>query len=352
MKKILMAGLAAFSIAAFSTAAQAVPVSEMDLDISGLAQFNYSWSEQNGRNDQLDTQRLRLIFSAQPAENVSVYAQLEGTDNTSNGANGAAGSRNAISDGVADSRVVDLYADISYLDWMTLRVGQFALPNSYELNTPEFDLETINYTQGIGTFGVRDRGFMAMGEPTTQFGWAAWITNGSSSNAAGQSMTAITGASNDNDDKSQYGVQFDYSPTESLGLKIWGMTEDETLTSPDVDAYGFVLDWVYSGFHLFGEYNLASVTMQNTAGVTTSDDDLSQAYIHLSYLIPQTDLQAVVRYDWAQDEDNVTNTEGDNEITTVGINWNFEKNARLQTMYEFVDGDDNNNLDMQLSISF
>lgn len=345
MKKILMAGLAALSIAGFSTAAQAVPVSEMDLDISGLAQFNYSWSEQNGRDDQLDTQRLRLMFSAMPAEEISVYAALEGTDNMS-GSAGAAGGRNAVNDGAADSRVVDLYADLSYLDWMTLRVGQFALPNSYELNTPEFDLETINYTQGVGAFGVRDRGFMAMGEPVPQFAWAAWITNGQGTNSQ-----AITGASNDTDDKSAFGVQFDYSPVESLGLKLWGLMEEDSLTTDDIDAFGIGADWVYMGFHLFGEYNIASVS-NDTAGVTTTDDDHTNAYIHASYLIPQTDLQIVARYDWYEMEDNLANTEQDREITTMGFNWNFEKNARLQTMYEFVDGDDNNNLDMQLSISF
>jgi len=320
----------AAAIAGFSTMTKAAPVSDMDLDISGLGQISYSWSE-NTNNDGLDIARLRLNFAAKPAEHVAFKAQIEGGDNTSPMAFGLTGM-----DGTADSRIVDMYVDLTYLEGISARIGQFALPNSYELNTNEFDLETINYSIGAGMFGVRDRGIMLFGKPIPEFGWSAWGANGEG---------AITGASNNTDDAAIYGLQADWNPMQNLGFKLWGMMQQDSVVNDKLDAIGLGVNYTYEGFHLFGEYNTA--TDEAAAG----DIDTDEWFINGSYKIPETNVQVVLKYDDLQ-QDQAGVSLADVQILTAGVNWNFEKNARVQLTREFVDGDNNDNTDLLLSVRF
>lgn len=360
MKKLIATGLAAALIAGISTISQATPVGEMDIDISGIGQMTYSWSQQNTVNDELDLTRLRLNVNAQPAENVSFISQFELTNNISNGTAagpnlqnaGAAGNNiptdpnnAALADGTSDSRIIDMYIDLTYLEWMTARIGQFANPVSYELNTKEYELETINYSMGVGIFGVRDRGIMVFGQPIPEFGWNLWGLNGNG---------AITGANNDTDDQATYGLQFDWNPLENLNFKLSGQFQEETAATADMDAFGIGFNYSYAGFHLFGEYNDADVEMGT--GATAYEADITEWFINASYVIPETTLQLVLRYD-KMDLDSRTGAAAavndvDTNITTAGFNWDFEKNARLQVMREFVDGSDNDNFDVMLGIRF
>jgi hypothetical protein len=345
MKKLIATGLAAAFAIGMTTISMAKPVSEMDLDISGLAQFNYNWSEINLNNDELDTARLRLNFAAQPAEHVSIYAEIEGTNNTSLGAWGDNYTRFSGlaapggTDGVADSRIVDMYTDLTYIPEVSARIGQFALPISYELNTDEYDLETINYSMGVGVFGIRDRGIMLFGQPIPEFGWAVFGMNGNG---------AITGATNDGDDQSNYGLKLDWNPLENLNFKAWGMFAEETAASAEIDAFGLGFNYTYLGFRLMGEYNDAS------ADVAAVETDITEWLIHASYVIPETDLQLVLRYD-KLDEDTANVNMTDVHITTAGFNWDFEKNATVQLMHEFVGGTgvgENDRTDLMLGIRF
>lgn len=385
MKKFILTGIAALTIAGFSTVTKAAPVGDMDVDISGLAQISASFTEQNANigsgNDTIDINRLRINLSAMPAEKIKLYAALEGTSNISGTAKGAAGAPNVMydtpnevptdndiadtllnMDGVADSRLVDLYADISYVDWVSLRVGQFPLPISYELNTPEFDLETINYTMAAGIFGKRDRGFVLSGSPVPDvLKLSLAVTNGNG---------AITGASNDDDDLSNFALQVDWKIIPGLSGKLWGAWAQDSIqtngiavvnSNNDTDAFGLGVDYKYEGFHLSAEYNDASIKVNPaTLAANTSDDqDITEWNLTLGYTIPETGVQLVARYDTLDFDDTTvagavkTNTQiVDTDVITAGVNWNFEKNAKLQIMREFVEGSDNDNLDILLSLKF
>jgi len=349
MKKFFATGLAAALIAGMVSFAQAKPVSEMDVDITGLAQISAEWGEldanlQADQDDDIDTARLRLNVGAMPAENVSFNGELEITDNQQGG----------------DNRIVEAYVDLTYLDWMTARIGQFALPNSYELNTPEYELETIDYSLGFAAhnangsnyFSGRDRGIMLFGDPIPEFGWNVLVINGSG---------ATEGANDDTDDQMMYGLQLDWNPVidmdgHNLSFKLWGIMQQDGISdttgtaTPDIDIFGLGLNYTYAGFHLFGEYNMADM---DTAAAKNEADEW---YLNASYKIPETDLQLVLRYDALETETNNATTLDQDEIT-VGMNWDFEKNARLQMMYTINDYntvgvDEPNQFDMLLSVRF
>lgn len=354
MRKVLFLCFV-LSLVIIGKTASAAPLKDSNIDFKGLAQFIYSWDEDNG-NDQFDNARLEVNLTAKPNEHITVFTSLDFSGNTSVMYSddpfapvfykGNVGSRHAFMDGSADDTIVDMFADISYIDNLTFRVGQFPLPISYELNTPAFDLETIQYNQGIGTFGLRDRGLIAFGDPSDKISVAGWITNGAG---------AITGATNDtNDDRSSYGLQLDVFPVDYFSVKIWGMWGDQnaawTGVETDQDAYGLGLDYAAHGFHFFTEYNYME---KDTGTTSTSKYKYRQWYAHASQKIPNTNLQAVVRYDSFRYTTSAiaSNPAWYGKITTAGVNWEFEKNAKLQLMHEFITGPFDAT-DLQLSVKF
>lgn len=361
-RSIFIITLAAFLIG-ISSMANAVKMSDMQVDASILAQFGYKWSEENGSDDQLDTNRFRIRLRAMPTEGIMLFTQLEGTDNLSPMAAGSNVPSNAklpFNDGVGnDSRIVDLYAVITYWEWATFIIGQSPSPVTYELNTDEFDLETIDYSQFVG-IANRDRALAAAFRLSPEVGLSVWRLNGTG---------AITGAYNDIDDRGVYGFNLDWNaPVEGkLNLKVFGnfgSTSDPALdaqyfggrkTEINVDAWGFGTDYRTGPFHLMGEYVQGKIDIFNEQdSVDLGSDKTKTWYLHGAYEIPESDLQLVLRYDTYDPDTGTANDERD--ITTLGMNYNFHKNARLQLMHEFMDGPnpdpDDNNTEIQLSVRY
>lgn len=363
MKKALFTFFAAVLMVGIATIAQAKPISEMNVDISGLGQFGYAWSEAGAFDNGFDTNRLRIKINAQPEEHIAFYTALEGTDNISGGAFGSNVPSNAnIADMAADSRLIDMKVTLTYWPWVTILAGQMPTPVSYELNTDEYDLETINYSQFIG-IANRDRGVGFLFPLHPEVKVATWILNGTGS---------ITGGNTDMDDRSNYGALISYTPMETLNVKgflnLAQMADDTNVIAPtggqlvelDADAWGLGADYKWCGFHFMGEYVKTKLKLTNEASgarIAFANGSLSPAteewYLHGSYLIPKTDLQLVARYDKYDPDTTGAATSDDTKITTAGLNWNFEKNSRLQIMREFKSGfvkDDD--LDVQLSVRF
>ncbi len=368
MKKTLILFAIMFSFILFAAIhAQAKPLKESDVDFSGMAQFIYGWDDENS-NDQMDIPRLMVYLKAQPAEKVSIHASLDFSGNNSNGMvsnTQPAGARNAVMDGTADDLIVDLYADLNYLNKVTVRVGQFPLPVSYELNTPEYDLETIQYSQGVGTFGKRDRGFVIFGDPTPTWSVSGWLVNGDG---------AITGATDSGstdqmkNERTDYGVQLDVFPVDFFSIKLWGGHNDSsdnglwTGTKASGSSFGFGMDYAENRFHAFGEYSNNDTDFGNTYKTRYRD-----WFIHASYLLPDSNVQPVLRYDvykifnndapWHAVDDyectlRTTGYDCTRKITTLGLNWNFAQNAKFQIMRDFVKGPRNDKVDAQLTVRF
>ncbi|MFA6450061.1 MAG: hypothetical protein WCX65_11355 [bacterium] len=338
MKNALLSCFLGALILVFSAVTtQATPMKDSDVDFSGLAQFIYSWDQDNG-DDQLDITRLQVNLSAKPADKVRVFATFDFSGNGSSVLSGAPipGARYSLMDGTADGNVVDAYADLSYIKNVTFRVGQFPLPISYELNTAPYDLETVQYNQGVGMFGIRDRGIIIFGDPSPKVSVSGWLVNGAG---------AISGATNDTNDKNDYGLQLDLFPVDFFSVKLWGTWSDQTET----EAHGAGLDYAERGLHLFGEFNQANETNCGVFGGFIVDCDYRQWYVNASQRIPHTEVQAVARYDFFKF--TIPAGSATRKITTFGFNWDFEKNAKLQVMKNFLKGD-NDSLDVQLSTRF
>jgi len=349
MKKFLAGMTMAAAVVMTGASVKAVPLDQAKLDISGIAQIGYAWSEQLGFDDELDTNRLRLRLKAQPAEHIAFVSQLELTNNVSSAyapggtstAFGANVPANAVlNDGFgADSRIVDLYMVLTYLDWATILVGQMPTPVSYELNTDEYSLETINYSQFVG-IANRDRGIGVVAPLTDRTQLITWLLNG---------VGGISGVTNDVDDRDNYGVMLNFNAMERLNVKAFGnfgnyLDLPGNLGQPatdkaemDVDAWGGGFNYSLKGFHMFSEFVQARISMDNeTTSTRLGSQETREWFVNGSYVFPDTNLQLVLRYD-RYDPDTDTDSD-ESKITTVGLNWDFEKNARVQLMREFKSG--------------
>jgi len=357
MKKLFCTMLVSAFIVGTAGMANAAKLAESDLSITGVAQLGLAWSQKNGADDGMNLDRLRIKLGAPINDKIDFAAELEAADNMAAGsAFGDNTPANAsLQDMGSDSRVVDMYLVFKYLDWATIAAGQLATPISYELQTDVYSLETINYSQVVG-IANRDRG-VGINIPFKNVNarLAAWVLNDTG---------GINGAIDDIDDRSNYGAMFEMTPVEPLSFKVFanmGQVADDAglitgstagnLTEMDVDAFGAGMNYTSGPVHLFGEYVQAKIKVTDEVlSARLSSSKTREWFVHGSYKIPNTDLQLVARYDKYDPNTAVTND--DMKITTLGVNWDFDKDARLQIMREFNKGADNDDLDVQLSVRF
>jgi len=187
VKALMVVGMsAALTTSAFAkTASIKVSDNEMKLDISGFVQLmavapqtpinmaktpsgivnvgigDYALNA-NG-NSTFAVNRAQVSFAAQPADKIAIKTSVELGKNF-NAAN--------------DSRIVDAMVDLSYLDGVTLRVGQFALPIGVELEKSPYDLDFINYTLLTTLYAQRNRGAEIYGDIVESVSYDLGFSNG------------------------------------------------------------------------------------------------------------------------------------------------------------------------------
>jgi len=358
MKKVLFTALATALIAGSVSVAQAKKVEDLSFDITGLAQLGYTAAQSAAvpNNDGFTANRLRLKLGAQPADKVAFNASIELAPSGFGGNGTGLFPAN-------DSKIVDAFVTLKYLDWATIKVGQMPSPVSYELGADEYSLETINYSQLVGNMVNRDRGAAIIIPVTDAVGVAGWILNG---------VGSIDGAQSAKDDSPALGAMINVKPVKDLSFKLWGnmnkISNDGaalnalpglagTFTAGrksevKATAIGLGGDYKIAGFHFMGEYAAATLKAKDTVGAIGQMKQ-REYYLHASYEIPQSNVQLVARYDkWDPDK----TVKGDEtKITTVGFNWNFEKDVRLQVMQELrseTPSVKNNDTMIQLGVRF
>jgi len=331
MKKALLTVLGAALIAGTVTTAQAKKVEDLNVDISGTAQIGYTIQKNPAAAvampDGFDVNRLRLKLAAQPADKIKFNGQVELSNNANFGYDNFNTSLGAV--GGVDSRIVDAAVTIDYLKWVSFKVGQLAVPYSYELNEDEYGLETINYTQLVGPLAGRDIGAAAIIPFTDTVKGIAWVRNG-----AGTVGGELVGG--ENNDSKNYGAMLSVDPIKDLNLKAFGdMGKSSLPAAATVDKntlMGIGADYKIYGWHFRSEI-LQNSKKSSLAGVTTKVKTRDM-YIQASVKIPESAFQLVARYDKFT-PDTKAAVKNDTKTTTLGVNWDFEKDARLQLNHEF-----------------
>jgi len=339
------------------------------IDISGTAQVLFTKSELDSIDKQFDFHRARLGIGGKLNDNVSFFTEFEMTGNISPqtawtakpdnrinlpptpSSSVAAGARYAQKDMGTDGRLTEGYIELKYFKKLKLIVGQMARGSCFELNTPVNQLETIHYSTNVGQFGKYTRGFRIIGSPFSFLKIAVGIDD----NAGG-----ITGAIDSSDSKLSAGVKFLIIPWKNhWQIKLCTRRVSETPTSPDGNCLIGGTIFKYAGFHFMGEIFNLHANPINTGINKEIKGDLTSWFLHASYIIPGINLQLVTRYNYFEKrlKGRLTNdlkhaSNYNMEILTTGVNWLFSDHARLQIMFDRVDGQDNNSIDAQLEVSF
>jgi hypothetical protein len=370
MKKI---SILLFAMVVLAFEVQAVQFKQMSIhktlefNISGTLQSIFTKSEIDILDDDFDIHRFRLNLSGKMDDNVSFYGEFEVGSNMSEtlwtalpasrmkilvlDEKIAAGARYAQKDFGADSRLVQAYVDLKYFKKFKLRIGQVPRGSSYELNTPVNKLETINYSTSVGQFGKFVRGFQLRFAPCNFLKIGLGIDD---------SVGGISGGTNQPKAKISAGGKIVFIPWKKhLQLKFCGRHVAETLEMPDANAGIVGADFKYKGFHFQGEAYFLHVNPVNKGTKKGLKGNICSWYAHASYMIPTTNIQIVSRYNFFEKRMRDRKTDilkaPKNyymEIITAGVNWSFSPCSRLQVMYDVVDGDDNDSLDVQLELSF
>jgi len=342
----------------------------LKFDISGTLQTIVTKSEIEQLDEDIDIHRFRLNFKGKLNDNISFYSEFEMGANISPNTlwaatpattmkildstvdtEIAAGSRYAQKDMGADSQLVQAYVDLKYFKKVTLRIGQIARGSSYELNTPVNKLETINYSTSVGQFGKFVRGFQLKMAPFKFIKIGICIDD---------SVGGITGGTNEPKAKLSAGGKIVFIPWKKhFSIKLLTRHVSQTKNMPDANAAIVGADLKYKGFHFQGEMYHLHVNPVNTGTKSALKGNICSWFVHASYIIPKTKVQLVSRYNYF--EKRIRDRKTDilkapanyyMEIITAGVNWNFSPYSRLQVMYDVVDGDDNDSLDIQLELNF
>jgi len=360
-----------FFLISYTHAVQLKQINVNRFDISGTLQTIVTKSEIDILDEDVDIHRFRLNLNGELNENVSFYSEFEigGNmspdslwqatpasrmrilDETQGDSEMPAGARYAQKDFGSDSQIVQAYVDLKYFKKIKLRIGQMPRGSSYELNTPVNKLETINYSTTVGQFGKFVRGVQLKIAPLKFLRIGIGIDD---------SVGGITGGINKPKAKFSTGGKVVIIPwPKHLSLMLCARHVSETNDMPDANAGIIGADFKFKGFHFQGQAYHLHVNPVNTGKQKGLKGNICSWYLHTSYIIPKTKLQIVSRYNYF--EKRIRDRKTDNlkapanyhmEIITAGVNWIFSPYSRLQVMYDIVDGDDNDSLDIQLELSF
>lgn len=323
LKGLMVVAMAAvIATPAFAkTASIKVADKEMKLDISGFTQLLYVSAEAPlnvtnssigsyalSTNDTFSLNRLQLNFAAQPSDKITVKSVVELGRNFS---------------AANESRIVDAIVDLGYIPGVTLRVGQFALPIGLEIEKSPYDLDFINYTLLSNLAAQRNRGVMIYGDIVESVSFDLGVANGTADGT-------ITGASNQtlSDGKQIFG-RMSFVPVQNWTIALFGDYEKYNVAAAAKQKntlFGIGSAYSYLGWGFEGAYAAVKATTGGVTGVKMTD-----MYGVVTYKIPETDLQLVARYEQAKDK--LANAKA--KVLTAGLNWNFDKNARLQLQREF-----------------
>jgi phosphate-selective porin OprO/OprP len=279
---------------------EVLPVlSEKLLKLSGYSQVQYTHWE--GDSEDFRIRRARLGLKGSLLKNIDYSLQI---------------------DAVRNPVLVDARVDITLFPQAKLSFGQFKVPFSLENLTQSSALDNVDRTQtvkkicpaqDIGATG-RDIGMTLSGK----FSWIEYtfgVFNGSGINTR------------DMNDRKDVVGRLVVRPVHflSLGVSHYEGVHSLFTGGPLLNRDRTGMDVFISAGQLFlkGEYILAK-----DGGI-----DRAGWYVRGAYSFIRDKLQAVVNYD-SYDID-IDLDENRSDILTLGLNWFFSRNTKLQVNYEY-----------------
>jgi phosphate-selective porin len=285
-----------------------------------------------GTNDTFGINRLILSVAGQPADKITAKVNFAYGDS-------------------AMGVVQDAFVDLSYINNLTIRAGQFALPIGTELDANPYSAAFVNNSLLATVFAKRNRGIMAYGNLMDNVSYDLGIANG-----GGGALNGVTGNESNSDAKQFFG-RLTVEPAKDLSIALYGdfykFQPVNSVKEVKSDVIGLDASYAIAGFGFGAGYASGKVTQ--SAALNQKITDLVGS---VTYKIPETDLQLAARY-----EENKTDSklplvgEIKSKVFTAGINWDFDKNARVQLQREFwssdVTGMNKNDMTvLQLGVSF
>jgi phosphate-selective porin len=253
--------------------------------------------------------------------------------------------------GGGDAYLLDAFVSYDKHEWAKISLGSFKQPFSREVTTACHSLTTIDRSIVADQLVApqRDMGLIVMGGSSkTKFTYSAALMNGRGLGV------------NDNNSKKDIITRATYQVWDFLNIGAsfrygYPNTNDDDRTTYGVDAL-----ITYKEFSLQGEYIYDEGDYNRAAGGGCGSEPLELgekrqgAYIMATYNVNKK-LQPVFKYEFFDQDIDLAKI-GYQERMTLGINYFFHKNVRLQVNYqaniETYINQDNDALLMQVQVRF
>lgn len=293
--------------------------SSLNLKFSGFAQF--SFTGQPDTEDTFSVRRARLSLSGEPMKKLRFKIQADLT-------------RSPI--------LLDALAEITLIENLSLRVGQFLVPFSLENTTSAANLRTINRSQVVEYLAPgrdnkaagRDVGALVFGRLSV-FDYSLGLVNGSGINKK------------DNNDYKDFSGRFvaHLADNFAAGFSVYNGRQTIVGVPSNLarNKYGLEATWEYRWVHLSTEFIWAKDGQVQRHGW----------YLLAVFNLKPEKYQLVFRLDWLDLDRSLPG-----ESTTVylaGINWSWNDRSKFQANFEYhhpAAGPDSQVLLLQLQVGF
>lgn len=312
---------------------------ESHAHLAGYGAVTYTSTRESGVNDSFDLVRFNPIFHYQFLDTLLLESELE---------------LNIDSDGETETKLEYLSIDFFLNDYLALVAGKFLSPlGQFRQNLhPLWINKLASAPPGFGEdqalpmseIGLQLRGGAPVG--AARLNYAVYIGNGPELEAMGGEIEAIMtdGVTRDRDGTKVIGARLGVLPIPGIEIGVSGASGEATVTmdsgmpltgDPVRDYSALGADFAYStgGLKLFAEYMRQEVG-DASGGVAPMGGDWQTWYVQVSYLIPQTKWEGVLRY---ADYDS-PHASQDQKQTALGVNYWIAPHAVAKLTYESNDG--------------
>jgi len=259
------------------------------------------------------------------------------------------------SDGETETNLEYLTIDLFLTDYMTLVTGKFLSPlGQFRQNLhPSWINRMASAPIGFGhdqaapvaDVGVQLRGGFPMG--AMRGNYSLYVANGPELEADNGELEAVeaSGVTRDEDGTKAVGGRIGFLPIPSVEIGLSGATGKATVTkNGGVDLTGDPnrtysaadVDFSYhdGGLRFLAEY-IEQKVGDAAASVAPEGGTWKAWYTQVSYQIPETKVEGVLRYG----DYDAPGKENDQTQTALGLNWWFAPHVVAKINYEFNDGE-------------